>query len=79
MKASEGFNPGESSSIAGLIDEWCSGICCPSGPPKLMQKTNQNGWFFRYFMPVFVTKIGLFLCYAPRGRKIVVFYRGRDY
>jgi len=43
-----------------------------------MQKTNQNGWFFRYFMPVFVTKIGLSLCYALRGRKIVVFYRGRD-
>ena len=29
-------------------------------------------------MPVFVTKIGMFLCYAPRGRKIVVFYRDRD-
>jgi hypothetical protein len=43
-----------------------------------MQKTNQNGWFFRYFVPVFVTKIGWFLCYAPRVRKIVVFYRTRD-
>jgi len=43
-----------------------------------MQKTNHFGWFFRYFMLVFVTKIGLFLCYALRGRKIVVFYRGRD-
>jgi hypothetical protein len=43
-----------------------------------MKKTNHFGWLFRYFMPVFVPKIGLFLCYAPRGRKTVVFYRGRD-
>jgi hypothetical protein len=57
MKASEGFNPGESSSIAGLIDEWCSGICCPSGPPKLTQKTNLFGWFFCYFVPIFNKKM----------------------
>ena len=55
-----------------------SRVRIPSGPPKLVQKTNQKSWFFCYFMPVFVTKIGLFPSYALRGRKIVVFYRGRD-
>ena len=48
-----------------------SRVRIPSGPPKLVQKTNQKSWFFCYFMPVFVTKVGLFLCYAPRGRKTV--------
>ena len=43
-----------------------------------MQKTNHFGWFFSLFYACFVTKIGLFLCYALRGRKIVVFYRNRD-
>jgi len=38
MKASEGFNPGESNSIAGVIDKWCSGAFCPSGPPELISK-----------------------------------------
>ena len=50
----------------------------PSGPPKLKRKTNQKGWFFRFFKSVFTQKIGLSPCYALRVRKLVVFYRGRD-
>jgi len=34
-----------------------------------VKKINQKSWFF---MPVFAPKIGLLLCYALRGRKIVV-------
>jgi hypothetical protein len=43
-----------------------------------MQKTNHFGWFFRYFMPVLVTKIGLFLCYALRFPLLGSFQQTRD-
>jgi hypothetical protein len=69
---------------------WCSGLTCgpvkaeiagsnPVGAAKVERKTNQKGWFFIILCLCSSQKIGLFLCYAPRGRKIVVFYRSRDF
>ena len=31
-------------------------ILIPSGQPRLYEKTNQKGWFFRHFLPMFVPK-----------------------
>jgi hypothetical protein len=50
----------------------------PVGAAKVERKTNLFGWFFVILILCSSQKIGWFLCYAPRVRKIVAFYRGRD-